>query len=225
MRDAEAVKRLAPLTLALFLLPSAALATGSPHDETERLNRADMALAKQEAARKSDLAAGWRLVRSGLPDDSGPDPCPSFSPDLSAFVITGKHETDFEHGASGAQFSSDIGVFRNVRDATRDFNASATRDFLSCLKIVLSKSLRQNHLQGRISSSRMTRTPKVGAQTVFYRAVATITPGNGVPHFSMYADVVALRKGRSQAVLLFMAPLAPARGQVAVARSIARRMR
>jgi hypothetical protein len=225
MRDAEAVKRLAPLTLALFLLPSAALATGSPHDETERLNRAGMALAKQEAARKSDLVAGWRLVRSGLPDDSGPDPCPSFSPDLSAFVITGKHETDFEHGTSGAQFSSDIGVFRNVRDATRDFNASATRAFLSCLKIVLSKSLRQNHLQGRISSSRMTRTPKVGAQTIFYRAVATITPGNGVPRFSMYADVVAVRKGRSQAGLLFMAPLAPVRGQVAVTRSIARRMR
>jgi hypothetical protein len=52
-----------------------------------------------------------------------------------------------------------------------------------------------------------------------------ISPTNGLPRFPMYADVVAIRQGRTQAVLLFMAPLAPARGQVAVARSAARRMR
>ena len=74
------VKRIAPLALALLLLPSVALATRSPHDETEHLNRADMTLAKQASVRKTDLAAGWRLVHSGLPDESGPDPCPSFSP-------------------------------------------------------------------------------------------------------------------------------------------------
>src|SRR5262245_4535745 len=219
------VKRIALLTLALLVVPSVALATRSPHDEMERLNRADMTLAKRAAVRKTDLAAGWRLVHSGPPDDSGPDPCPTFSPDLSAFVITGKHETDFELGASGAQLSSEIGVFRNVRDATRDFNASATRGFLKCLNLVLSKSMRQAHLQGRISSSRMTRTPRIGAQTVFYRSVATITPGNGLPRFPMYADVVALRQGRSQAVLFFIAPLAPVQDRVAAARAVARRMR
>jgi hypothetical protein len=218
------VKRLVPFVLALLVLPSAALATRSPHDEQERLTRADMALAKLAAARKADLAAGWRLTRSGLPDDSGPDPCSSISPDLSAFVITGKHETSFEHGTSGAELDSDIDVFRNVRDATRDFNASATRSLLTCLKITVAKSLRQNHVQGTISSARMTRSPRVGAQSVYYRVVATITAGNGL-RFPMYFDAVAFRQGRSQAVLLSIAALAPVKGQVAIARSVARRMR
>lgn len=218
------MKRLVPFVLVLLVLPSVALATRSPHDEQERLNRADMALAKQAAARKADLAAGWRLTHSGLPDNSGPDPCASISPDLSAFVITGKHETDFEHGASGAQLDSDIEVFRNVRDATRDFNASVKGDFLKCLKIVVSKSLRQNHLQFKISSSRVTRSPKVGAQTAYYRVVATIATPNR-PSIPMYADVAAVRQGRSQAVLFSIAALAPVKGQVAVARSMARRMR
>jgi len=219
------VRRIALLTLALLVVPSVALATRNPHDETERLNRADMTLAKQAAVRKTDLAAGWRLLHSGTPA-SGSDQCSTtFDPDLSAFVVTGKHETIFEHRTAGLQLQSDSFVFRNVRDATRDFNASSTRGFLNCLKSVLSKSLRQSHVRGRISSSRMTRTPRVGAQSVYYRVVATIAPANGSPGFPMYADVIALRQGRSQAVLLFIAPLAPAKGQVAVARLVARRMR
>ena len=218
------MKRLAPLTLALFLLPSIALAASAgSHDETERLNRADMTLAKRATAHKGDLAAGWRLVRSG-PPTSGDDPCSSFDPDLSAFVITGKHETSFSH-SSGAQLMSDIGVFRNVRDAAGDFKASAKPGFLRCLRIVMQQGLRQANLRAKITSSRMSTTPRVGAQSVSYRVVATVYPTNGVPRFNMYADFLAFRQGRSQAVLLFMAPLAPVRGQVALARSVARRMR
>lgn len=220
----KTMKPFAPLALALLVLPSVALATGSPRDETEHLNRADMTLAKRATVRRSDLAAGWRLVHSGPPAASG-EQCTSFDPDLSAFVITGKHETIFEHGTSGAQLQSDIAVFRNVRDAAADFKASATPGFLRCLRSAVLQGLREGHLRGRIASSRMARTPRVGAQSVFYRVVAMISPTNGLPRFPMYADVVAIRQGRTQAVLLFMAPLAPARGQVAVARSAARRMR
>lgn len=219
------MRRLGPLLVALLMLPSVALATRSPHDEKLRLNRADMTLAKLATVRKADLASGWRLTRSGRPDDSGPDPCSSISPDLSAFVITGTHETVFEHGASGAQLQSDVDVFRNVRDATRDFNASATKSLLTCLKILVSKSLKQTHLQGKITSSRMTRSPKVGAQTVYYRVVATIAPTNGLPAFPMYTDAVAFRQGRSQATLFSIVPLVPVKDQVALARAVARRIR
>ena len=218
------MKRLAPLTLALFVLPAGALAASvGSHDETEHLNRSDMTLAKRATAHKGDLASGWRLVRSGLPT-SGDDPCSSFDPDLSAFVITGKHETSFSH-SSGAELMSDVGVFRNVRDAAGDFKASAKPGFLRCLRIVMQQGLRASHLRARITSSRMSTTPRVGAQSVSYRVVATVYPTNGVPRFNMYADFLAFRKGRSQAVLLFMAPLTRVRGQVALARSVERRMR
>jgi hypothetical protein len=218
------VKRLAPLTLALFVLPSVALATGDSNDETERLNAADMTLAKRAAVHKSDLAPGWRLVRSGPPRESSDNPCTSFEPDLSAFVLTGKHETSFALKSVGAHIVSDIGVFRNVRDAAGDFKASAIPAFLRCLRMVVLKGLRQANMRGRITSSHMSTTPRVGAQSVSYRVVATIYPTKSVPRFRLYTDVIGFRQGRSQAALMFMAPFAPVRGQAALARMVARRM-
>jgi hypothetical protein len=217
------VKRLAPLTLALFVLPSVALATGGSNDETERLNAADMTLAKRATVHKSDLAPGWRLVRSGPPKSSD-EPCTSFDPDLSAFVLTGKHETTFALNSAGAQIVSDVGVFRHVRDAAGDFKASAKPGFLRCLRTAVLQGLRKANFRGRITSSRMSTTPRVGAESVSYRVVATVYPTKSVPRFTMYSDVLAFRQGRSQAVLLFMAPLTPVRGQVALARSVQRRM-
>lgn len=216
------MKRLAPL-LILFVLPSAALATGDPNDETERLNRADMTLARRTAVQRSDLSAAWRLTRSGPPKDSD-FPC-AFDPDLSAFVLTGKHQTVFSHGTTGAQLVSGVGVFRNVRDASGDFSASAKPALLPCLKSAILAGIRQAHLRARITTSRMSRTPRVGAQSVTYRVVATTYPTKTLPSFKMYADFLAFRQGRSQATLLFTAARAPVQGQVALARVVQSRMK
>jgi len=218
------VKRFVPLTLVLLVLPSLALAS-NPKDEIRRLNRADIALAKQAAVRKTDLVAGWRLTHSGPPPKTSDEPCTSADPDLSAFVITGEHETDFTHGATSAELDSDVQVFRNVSDASRDFKASATRGLLTCLKTAFAKSLRQSHVPGKVTSAGMGRTPRIGAQAVFYRIVATISPTNGLPRFRMYADFIAIRKGRSQASLMFISPLARVQGQLGLMRAVARRMR
>src|SRR5207247_522808 len=134
-----------------------------------------------------------RPPRSGVPPTSD-QPCTTFDPDLSAFVITEKAETSFAHSA-GAQMVSDVAVFRNVRDAAGDFKASAKPGFLRCLRNVLLQSFKQAHLRARITSSRMSTTPRVGAQSVSYRVISTIYPTNGVPHFSMYSDALALRRG------------------------------
>jgi hypothetical protein len=217
------VKRFAPLTLALLMLPSVALAAGGSNDETEHLNRADMTLARRTAVHSSDLFAGWRLTRSGLPKDSD-FPC-AFDPDLSAFVITGKHQTRFSHGTTGAQLVSGVGVFRNVRDAAGDFRASAKPGLLPCLKSAILAGIRQAHLRGRITTSRMSRTPRVGAQSVSYRVVATTSPTTTLPSFKMYADFLAFRQGRSQATLLFTAARAPVQGQLALARVVQHRMK
>jgi hypothetical protein len=217
------VKRLAPLTLVLFLLPSAALATGRSNDETERLNRADMTLARRTAVQRSDLFSGWRLTRSGLPKESD-FPC-AFDPDLSAFVLTGKHQTIFSHGTTGAQLVSGVGVFRNVRDAAGDFRASAKPGLLPCLKSAVLAGVRQAHLRARITTSRMSRTPRVGAQSVSYRVVATTYPTKTLPSFKMYVDFLAFRQGRSQATLMFTAARAPVQGQLALARVVQSRMK
>ena len=217
------MKRLAPLTFALLMLPSVALAAAGSNDETERLNRADMTLAKRTAVQKSDLSTGWRLTRSGLPKDSD-FPCP-FDPDLSAFVLTGKHQTVFSHGTTGAQLVSGVGVFRNVRDAAGDFRASAKPGLLPCLKSAVLAGLRQANVRARITTARMSRTPRVGAQSVSYRVVATTSSTKTLPSFKMYMDFVAFRQGRSQATLLFTAARAPVQGQLALARVVQRRMK
>ena len=217
------MKRLVALTLALFVLPTVALAAGGSHDETERLNRADMALAKRAAVRKSDLVTGWRLVRAGRPEKSDL-PC-AFDPDLSAFVLTGLYETRFSHSSAGAQLVSGLGVFRNVRDAAADFRASAKPGFLRCLRGAMVAGARQAHLRARVTTSRMSTTPRIGAQSVSYRVVAVVAATERTPQFRMYMDMLAFRQGRSQAVLLSSAPMAPLQGQLALARSVARRMR
>jgi hypothetical protein len=214
------VKRLVPLTLALLVLPSAALATAASHDEPERLNRADMTLAKRATIHKGDLAPAWRLTPSA--PETG-DRCPSFDPDLSAFVVTGKATTTFTHSA-GAQIVSHVAVFRTVGQAADDFKASAKPALLGCLRSAVLQGLRAAHMRARITLSRMSTTPRVGAQSVSYRVIAIVSPTNGVPRFKMYTDFLAFRQGRSQAALLFMAPFAPIRGQAVLARTIARRL-
>jgi hypothetical protein len=216
------VPRLASFTLALFVLPAVALAAGAPHDEQERLNRADMTLAKRAVVHKADLAPGWRRVRS-RPDKPGEDQCSAYDPDLSAFVVTGKAETSFAHSAGG-RIMSDVAVFPNARHAAGDFKASAKPGFLPCLRSAMMQGFREAHLRARITSSRMSMTPRVGAQSVSYRVTAMIYPTNGVPPFGVYADFLAFRKGRSQATFLFMAPYASIRNQVGLARAVARRM-
>src|SRR5262245_6914599 len=117
-----------------------------------------MALAKRATVHRTDLAPGWRLVRSAPPVPSDL-PC-KFDPDLSAFVITGKHETSFAHG-TGAQLVSDVAVFRSVRDAAGDFTASAKPGFMRCLRRAVLRGLRKARLRGSITSSRMSTSPRV----------------------------------------------------------------
>jgi len=217
------VKRLVALTLALLVLPTVALAAGGSHDETERLNRADMVLAKRAAVRKTDLFPGWRLVSSGAPEE-GDFPC-AFDPDLSAFVITGKHETTFSHSGGLAQIVSDVGVFRSSSDAARDFRASAKPGFMPCLRAAVVKGLGQAGLKARVTSSHMSTTPRVGAQSVSYHVVVKTSATQRVPSFRVYTDVLFFRQGRSQATLLFMSPGVKVGGQGSLARSVARRMR
>lgn len=218
------MKRLVPLMLALFVFPPFALAaaTGS-HDETKRLTGTDMTLAKRAAVHRSELATGWRLLHSGRPADS--DFSCSFDPDLSAFVITGEHETVFEHRASGARIVSGVGVFRNVKDAANDFKASAKPGFLRCLRRAMLQGFRQAHLRGTITWSRMSTTPRLGAQSVSYHLVATVSATSGGPRVKVYEDFHAFRQGRSQAVVAFMAPLGPVQGQAGLVHLVERRLR
>ena len=216
------MKRLAPVIVALFVLPAVAVAAGAPREEQERLNRADMALAKRAVAHKVDLAPGWRLIRSA-PDKPGGDRCSGYDPDFSAFVITGKAKASFAHSAGG-RIVSDVGVFPNSRHAAGDFNAGAKPGLLRCLRSAVLQGLRAARLRAKITSSRMSTTPRVGAQSVSYQVVAKVYPTNGVAPFSVHADVLVFRKGRSLAALLFTAPYTSIRNQVGLAQSVARRM-
>jgi hypothetical protein len=215
------VQRVTPFILALFVFPVVALAAAAgPHDETKRLNPADVTRAKRAAVRKADLLAGWRLMRSG-PVEEDDTPC-GFDPDLSAFVITGEHERDFEHGTTAAQITSVVDVFRNVGDSVNDFRAQAKPGLLSCFKSQMRRALREAKLPGKITTARMSTSPRIGAQSVSSRIVATVT---SKPSFRIYMDFLAFRQGRYQGVLFFTAPFTPVQGQRALARSVARRMR
>lgn len=217
------MKRLAPLTLALLVLPAVASAAGSPRDERERLNPADMTLAKRAVVHKTDLVPGWRRVPS-TPDKPGDDRCSGYDPDFSAFTITGKADSTFAHGA-GAHVMASVGVFPNATQAAGDFKAGAKPGLLRCLRSSLLQGFREAHVTARIVSSRMASTPRIGAQSVSYRVVARISPGSGRPRFNAYADVLVFRQGRSIGAIVFVSAFAPINNEALLARSVARRMR
>ena len=216
------MKRLAPLTLVLLALPAVALASGGSRMEQERLTRADMGLAKRAVARKVDLARGWRLV-STQPGKRGADRCAGYDPDWSAFVITGKARSIFSHRAGG-QIVSDVAVFPNARHAAGDFKVGAKPGFLRCLRSAVLQGIRGEGFRARVTSSRMSLTPRVGAQSVSYHVVTKVFPTNGVAPFKVYTDVLVLRQRRSLAGFVFTAPYGSISNRVGLARSVARRL-
>jgi hypothetical protein len=72
-------------------------------------------------------------------------------------------------------------------------------------------------------SSRMVSAPRVGERSVLYRLVGTLTVRGQT--IRIYMDVLAFQRGRSITALFSTGFGGPIRGQTALARVIAARMR
>jgi hypothetical protein len=199
---------------------AAALAATNPRDEQERLRPADMALARKTTLKAADLASGWK--RMPAPSEDGDSKCPAFDPDLSAFTITGKAQSVFAR--QGGVVFSVVEVYPTRAQATGDFRTGTKPAFVKCLRYAFETDFaRGAGGAAKTMSSRMVLAPRVGERSVLYRLAGTLTVRGQT--IRIYMDVLAFQRGRSITALFSTGFGGPIRGQTALARLIAARMR
>jgi hypothetical protein len=206
---------------AVFVLgTAAALAASDPHKERELLRPADMALARRATIKAGDLVPGWKRMPVGSDDDSK---CPGFDPDFSAFTITGKASSLFVELGGGAVLSA-VEVYKTRAQAIGDFRTGAKPAFAKCIRHAFETGVARGAGEtAKTISSRMVPAPRVGERSALYRLVGTLTlQGQTI---RVYMDVLAFQRGRSITALESSGFGGRIRGQTALARVIAARMR
>jgi hypothetical protein len=199
---------------------AAALAATDPHDEQERLRPADMALARRTTLKATDLASGWK--RMPAPSEGDDSKCPGFDPDFSAFTITGKAQSVFAR--QGGVVVSVVEIYPTRAQAIGDFRTGTQPAFVKCLRYAFETDFaRGARGTAKTMSSRMVSAPRVGERSVLYRLVGTLTVQGQT--IRIYMDVLAFQRGRSITALFSTGFGGPIRGQTALARLIAARMR
>jgi hypothetical protein len=206
------------LAAAGLLAATTALA-GPPRLEQKRLRPADVSLAKRVTVRSADLPAGWAR-RATSPQPPQLPRCPGADLDFSAFTITGQARSTFARGEAIVQ--SFVEVFRTRRDAVGDFRKATAPKVVACLGPELERQGRRQGLDLRIVSSRPVTRLAVGERAFAKRFVMSVAAGGG--RVRLYMDVLGLQRGRS-VVSLFFTGTTPVPGPLAVARSVAGRMR
>jgi hypothetical protein len=217
--DTRGVRRIAALATLVALVFTAVAAAGPPRLEQKRLRAADMAFAKQVALRRSDLGSGWTRRAATGQTEQLPQ-CPGADLDFSAFTITGQARSAFGKGQASVQ--SFVEVFKSRRDAVGDFRKATAPKVVACFGPELERQGRQQGLDLRVLSARTAGRPAVGERAFAVRFVMSVAAG--AQSVRLHMDVLGVQRGRS-AVTLFFAGTSPVGGQVAVARSVAARMR
>ena len=216
--DEAGVGRLASLALVLvFGLALAATAAAGPRDETERLTKADTALARHALLRQSDLV-GWTAVN--VPPSHGPR-CRSYNPDFSRFTITGRAVRGFTQGA-GTAIGSAVELYPSAAQASGDFAVGTKPAFLSCFSAKLARQFAKSGLAASVASRRASRSPRIGTRSMSWHIVFRLSvAGRSVPY---YVDLYAFQVNRALASLSFQSLSKPIPRQAALARLMATRL-
>lgn len=214
--------RLLAALLAALVLVSAALAATDPRAEKRRLRPADVALAKRTNLKLSELGAGWRTFPASGQPGSTPS-CPGYRPDFSRFTITGESVAAYA-SSTGSSIVSSVQVYRSRLEAVGDFRLGVRPGFARCLDRMFETDIaRSAGGRGTTLSSRMVASPHAGERSGWFRVVGRLTVRGTT--IRVYMDFLAVQQGRSQAGLVFTGLGGPQRGQVALARRLAARMR
>jgi hypothetical protein len=218
------VNRKAALLVAALIVAvttSTAVAGTDPSLEKKKLRPADMALAKRSNLVLADLAKGWTRYRSRSSGTGSS--CPGYKPNLSRFTITGEAMASFQH-RQGFFIVSAIQVFPSRAEAAADFRTGAKPELARCLRFAFEGDFAKGAGgKGTTTSSRVVASPRIGERAAWYRLVGRLTvQGNVAP---VHMDVLAVQKGRTQAMLMFVGLRGPIRDQIALGRLLAGRMR
>ena len=181
-----------PALVAASLLALAFVAAASarnPRAEQERLNPADMRIARAAVLHSRDFKAGWKATSSSPDSDTG---CPAFRPDFSKFVITGKAHVELRH-TSGAIITSELNVFAYRAHAAGDFRLSATTN--SRCKAWETRTETKGGRTTKVVVAKIVPMSGIGERAAHYQLVSQVTEAKRVS--MVYVDGIAFQQGRS----------------------------
>jgi hypothetical protein len=210
------------IAVVLMLAVTASVAAANPRLEKKRLTAADMALAKRANLKLSDLSSGWQRVDTKS-STAGSSSCPGYNPDLSRFTITGENQVGFQH-PKGFVIVGGTQVFPSRAESAANFRAGAKPALARCLRSAFEGDFAKGAGgTATTTSSRMVRAPRIGERAAWYKLVGRLrVQGNVAP---VHMDVLAVQKGRMQAMLMFVGVGGPITDQVELGRLLAGRMR
>jgi hypothetical protein len=210
------------IAVVLMLAVTASVAAANPRLEKKRLTAADMALAKRANLKLSDLSSGWQRVDTKS-STAGSSSCPGYNPDLSRFTITGENQVGFQH-PKGFVIVGGTQVFPSRAESAANFRAGAKPALARCLRSAFEGDFAKGAGgTATTTSSRMVRAPRIGERAAWYKLVGRLrAQGNVAP---VHMDVLAVQKGRMQAMLMFVGVGGPISDQVELGRILAGRMR
>jgi hypothetical protein len=192
---------------AFVVLSLAVVATAAvdPRAPRQQHTAADAKRAKAIVLRLGDLAAGWKLDPPAQPNP----PC-SARPDESNLVQTAKLDPSFTWKDGVTNVGSEVDVFRTVADARADWRASTRAALATCLLRSARAGLGK---AGRVTivSAQTLAAPKGVERSVHYRFVFALRMPQTT---TLVIDLVAIGRGRVNAVLHSLTVRAPLPGSV-----------
>jgi hypothetical protein len=213
------VRRLLFVGLLVALATPAGSGARDPKDPTARHTAADTALARAIVLRPRDLGTGWK---------AGPPPAKlpcAAQPSHARAIETGRAETDLAYQDGTTSVNSQAQLFRSSADARLDWNLSANdRTVKACAVEQLERGAAASSSKVVLDSFARLQLPKLAERTIGYRVAIRVT--TSAQTVKAFVDLIAVGRGRAEAVTYFRAVGAPfsASGERSIAKRVASRL-
>jgi hypothetical protein len=215
-------RRLSIILVVCLAVPALALAAEG--DPKKRIVPADQKKAASIVLKRSDLAAGWKRVRT--PDERLT--CPGYNPDFSDLTVTGESESEFD-STDGIRFiASSSSVYTSAKDALASWTRSATPALARCLAQTFREGIAEDGGKAMIVKQGRMSFPRMSPRTAAYRVAARVsfTEAGKTTTIPFTIQVIGVGRGRGDATLFAMGPGAgiPAADLRGLARLLATRL-
>jgi hypothetical protein len=197
-------RRLAVFLAACLAVPALALAAeGEPK---KRIVPADQKKAAAIALKRTDLAAGWKRVRT---PESGDDlTCPGFNPDESDLTLTGESESEFDSTDGTRYLASFSSVYVSAKDALASWTRNVKPALARCLGHYFREGIAEEGGTAAITRQGRIAFPRFAPRTAAFRVVSRVsfTEAGETTTIPFTIHLIALGRGRGDVGLLAMGP-------------------
>jgi hypothetical protein len=194
------------LTIAVLALATCTVALAGKGDPKEAFTKVDQARAKSMLLRRSDLAAGFKAH----PSSTSSSDAYCKGDDESDLTLTGKAQTPDFVLTSPTRFfyiGSEAEIYRTAAQALVSWRRATSPAGEKCARKIIADELTGTGPSTGFQSFAREPFPNVAPLTIAYRVTAKIHAAAG--QVTVYFDVVALQRGRAQAVLFIASGGAP----------------